>query len=308
MTREMNTAMKHNQPLLALHAEKASYSIGEPIRPQLQILNNTAQQIESGQGFVFNWDRLAFAEPNAVHLVGPRGTDLALPYRREQSSAAALKPIILKPGTDEWLYLPVHAFFHLRELGEYELWLELADDKGALHRSNHVSFQLVDVGSSVPAGQLELTLKSNSSSFATSRAPDIGVEAEFTNKHSEPLIFMTPQEDSFFGWVNPVYRFTVVDSSDRILALPRRCGTMRALLYNEAAQFVVPPGKTHRQQLRLPQFEELRQPGRYRVRLTYIVRATAIGKEGVVLEKRMNWDKRVFVGRLESNEVTITTS
>jgi hypothetical protein len=308
MNRETKTALEHDQLLLALHAEQAVYSIGEPIRLKLQISNNTGRRTVTGQGFVFNWEQLAFAEPNAVHLIGPCGIDLALPYRREQSSAASLKPIVVDAGREEWLYLPIHAFFRLRELGEYAFWLELTDDRGVVHRSNRISFQLVDVEASVAAGQVELTLQSGQSSVAASHLPPIGMEAAFTSKHLEPLIFLKPQEDSLFGWVNPVCRFTVVDGSGRVLAQPPRSGTMAIPAYNGSTQFVVPPGETRRQQLQLPGFDELRHPGKYRVRLTYIVRRNAIGKDGVVLEEPENWDKQVFVGRLESNEVTITTS
>jgi hypothetical protein len=308
MNQETKTALEHDQLLLTLHVEQAVYSMGEPIRLKLQISNNTGRQTGTGQGFVFNWEQLAFAEPNAVHLIGPGGADLALPYRREQSDAASLKPIVVDAGREEWLFLPIHAFFHLREPGQYAFWLELTDDRGAVHRSNCIGFQLVDVEASAAAGQVELTLQSGQPSVAASHLPPMDMEAAFTSKHPEPLIFLKPQEDSLSGWVNPVYRFTVVDGSGRVLAQPQRSGTMAIPTYNGSTQFVVPPGETRRQQLRLPGFEELRRPGEYRVRLTYLVRSKAIGKDGVVLESPENWDKQVFMGRLESNEVTITTS
>jgi hypothetical protein len=50
----------------------------------------------------------------------------------------------------------------------------------------------------------------------------------------------------------------------------------------------------------------MRAAGTYRVRLTYLVRDRAIGKGGVVLDRLMEWDPEVFVGRLESNEVEVS--
>lgn len=37
--------------------------------------------------------------------------------------------------------------------------------------------------------------------------------------------------------------------------------------------------------------------------LTYIVRKQVIGKGGDMLDKWMNWEERVFLGRIESNEI-----
>jgi hypothetical protein len=134
----------------------------------------------------------------------------------------------------------------------------------------------------------------------------IDIEAIFTNKSDKPIIFLKPQEDSLDGWVNPVYQFTVVDNAGRSLALTLRCGSMATPVYNDSAQFIIASGGFYRQKVQLPLFPEMHKPGEYRVRLTYIVRDKAIGKGGVVLDKKMNWEKEVFVGRLESNEVTIT--
>jgi hypothetical protein len=292
-----------NQISLVLHEERTVYSIGEPIRPKLQILNDTNHKIELVHGFLFDWEDLAFAKPNFVHLVRPNGTELALPYRRDKSYFDSINPISVEAGKEEWLYLPIYAHFHLRELGEYTFWLELLDNMGQLHDSNRISFRLIDVETSVPPEFIELAIQSRKSSYTTKEP--INIEASFSNKYDKPLIFLKPQEDSFYGWVNPVYQFTVVDSAGRTLPLALRSGTMAIPVYDETTQFTVVPGESYVERLRLPDFPKMRHPGDYHVRLTYIVREKAIGKGGVVLERQMNWEEGVFTGRIESNEIII---
>ena len=251
---------------LLLHKERDEYSIGEPIRPQLQIINGTAERRELGRSFRFDWDVLAFSDPNFVHLIGPGGAELALPYRRGASFFAAHQPIVVEAGQSEWLYLPIYAHLHLREPGAHTFWLELLDDLEKLHQSNRVPFQLTEVKASVPMEHLRLTLRSQRSSFAT--AEPIKAEADFTNNSDQPLTFLQPQQDSFYGWVNPVYQFTVIDGAGRSLALARRGGTMATPTYDAATQFTLPPGASHQLVLPLPPFPEMRHPGAYRVRLT----------------------------------------
>ncbi|MDH4187265.1 MAG: hypothetical protein OEV08_09720 [Nitrospira sp.] len=285
---------------LILHEEKTEYSIGEPIRPKLQILNKTSWKAEIGNGFIFDWERLGFSNPNCVHLIGPDGADLAIPYNRDKSYFNTINPISVDAGREEWLFLPVYAHLHLRKIGKYSFWLELLDNTGELHHSNRISFQLVSIEASVPTEFIELTLTSRKSSFAATESID--VEAIFANKHDAPITFLNPQVDSFYGWVNPVYQFTVVDDDGRSLALHSRCGNMAIPRYDDTTQFTVKPGEFHAQTLSLPSFSEMQNPGEYHVRLTYIVRDKAIGKGGVVLGKQLNWRADVFVGLLESNE------
>ena len=289
---------------LILHEEEKLYSIGEPIRPKLQILNKTARKIEFGDGFIFDWADLAFAKPNFLHLIGPDGTELALPYHQDQSYFTPFNPIIIDPGKEEWLYLPIYAHFHLRRPGVYTFWLELLDNLGELHISNRISFQLVDVEYSIPPKFIELTLQSQKSSFGIKESID--TEVVFTNKFNKSLTFLRPQEDSFYGWVNPVYQFTVIDGAGRGLPLAQRCGTMATPIYNKTTQVTITPGESFRQGLHLPIFPDMQSPGEFRIRLSYIVRKKAIGKGGIVLDKKMNWGKEVFIGRVESNELTIT--
>ncbi len=289
---------------LILHSDRGIYSVGESIRPKLQIKNHNSFPIGIHGVFVFSGDKIAFSSPNAAHLIGPEGQDLLLPYQHSTSFPGFDRPIKVGAKGEEWLYLPITSHLHLRQPGEYTFWLELLDDLGQLHRSNQIRFQLVDVVASVPPEFIGLTLASQKLSFATTE--HVRVEVVFTNKFDKPLTFLKPQEDSFDGWVNPVYQFTVVDSANRSLALALRSGTMAIPIYDATTQFTIAPGKSYRQRLQLPDFPEMHNPGKYRVRLTYIVRDKAIGKGGVVLDKPMNWGASVFTGRLESNEVTIT--
>ena len=299
-----STSSGSNQVQLILHKERAVYSIGEPVRPKLQILNNTTQQIVLGHGFRFDWEDLAFAEPDFVHLVGPGGAELTLPYRRDQSYFDSNNPISVEAGKEEWLYLPIYAHFHLREPGKYSFWLDLSDPMGSLYHSNRINFKLVNVEASVVPESIELTIESGKSTYTAKEHVDI--EANFTNRHDKRLTFLKPQADSFYGWVNPVYQFTVIDSAGRTLPLALRSGTMAIPNYDETTQITVATGSSYVQQLQLPTFPRMQQPGDYRLRLTYLVRREAIGKAGVVLDEQMNWNKEVFIGRIESNELKIT--
>jgi hypothetical protein len=303
---EMTNAVPYDSDRvhLILHEEQSVYSIGEPFRPQLQIVNSTEQDIELGHYFVFDWQTLAFAEPNFVHLIGPDGTELALPHRRDDSYFSTAAPVRVQAGEEEWKYLPVYAHFHLREPGKYRFSLELLDNRGRSHSSNELSFELVDVAYSVSPEFVELATEPKQPSFEP--VESVVVEAVFTNKFDQPLTFLKPQQDSFDGWANPVYQFTVTDSAGRGLALPLRSGTMAEPHYDASTQFTLEPGASYRQQLQLPSFPEMRFPGEYQVQLTYLVRREAIGKAGRVLDRQMDWPEEVFIGRLESDPLTLT--
>jgi hypothetical protein len=285
-----------------LHPDRTMYSVGESIRPKLELRNHRASPIEI-PAFAFDWNMLAFSSPNAAHLIAPDGQDKLLPYRRSATFTDYVSPLRVEAGQTEWLYLPISQHLHLRQFGQYIFWLELQDNFGTRHRSNQIDFQLTDIKSSLPLELLELRLLPTKSAFANDEP--VEVEAVFMNKSEQPIIFLKPQEDSFDSWVNPVYQFIVLDSDEHSLALAQRSGTMGTPVYNETTQFTVAPGHSRSQNLRLPDFPRMRDPGQYRVRLTYLVRDKAIGKGGDVLDQSMNWDQRVFAGRLESNEATV---
>lgn len=285
-----------------VHLYKDTYSIGEAVTPRLEIKNNEDSLIEV-QDFVLKWDKWAFSNSSAAHLVGPDGRDLMLPYRQPTPDAGYGPPIRVEARKNEWLILPISSHLFLREPGNYTFWIELGESQGRVHESNRVSFQLTDVPSSAPPDRIELKLEPAKSTFSTTEK--IEVDVTFTSKSDEPLIFLKPQQDSFDGWVNPVYRFRVMAGAGRGLGLALRDGDMATPIYDESAQFTVALGGSYRQRLTLPEYPEMRKPGEYKIGLTYIVREKAIGKGGVVLDRDMNWPDEVFKGRLESNEITI---
>jgi hypothetical protein len=287
---------------LNLYLDRDRYSVGEPVVPRLQILNTGATLVEFLL-LVFDWDRLAFSDPSAAHLVAPSGQDLLLPYRRAASDIANEPPIRITPDGEEWLYLPISSYLHLRQPGWYTFWLELLDEMGRVHRSNDVIFNLEDVEPSRSPESIGLTIAPQQTYYTAGEPVDI--EVSFTNRASEAVTLLTPQQDSLDGWVNPMYQFTVMDSAGRGLPLARRSGTMATPVYDDASRFTLEPGGSRALQVRLPVFPDMRNPGEYHVWLTYIVRERAIGKAGVVLDQRMNWPKGTFTGRLESNEVVV---
>jgi hypothetical protein len=283
-----------------LHPDRESYRIAESIRPKLEIQNQHEFPVEIVGGFEFDWERLAFLSPNAVHLVDPDGNDQMLPYERRGSLAGFGAPIVVEGRKAEWLYLPISSHLHLRQLGNYRFWLELFDSLGGLHSTNQISFQLMDIDSSFSPDLIGLQLEARSSSFAVNER--MTVAAVFANKSQRAITFLRPQQDSFDGWVNPIYQFTIIDGQGRSLAMARRDGTMATPVYDESATFTVGPGERYSQDLILPLFPTMRNQGEYRVRLSYIVNERAIGKGGDVLDQIMNWEDGVFVGRVESNE------
>ena len=169
-----------------LHPDREMYSMTESIRPRLEIRNRSDSSVEIVGGFAFDWERLAFCTPNAVHLMAPDGRDLVRPYHREAPFLASEYPIRLGPGSSHWRYLPVSNFLHLRQVGEYELWLELLDSTGELHRTDHVTFRVTDVEPSVPPGTIELSLGSSRSVYSSAE-PTV-VTPIFTNYGERRLV------------------------------------------------------------------------------------------------------------------------
>lgn len=287
---------------LILHPERARYSIGEPVRPRLEVRNDGDTPAELAPGFAFDWERLAFVAPHAVHLIGPDGTDLAAPYREPAPGPGFDRPLRVAPHESEWVSLPIYAHVHLRRAGAYTLALELADRTGQVHRTGTIGFELEAIAPPRPGpARLEL------SPAHAAAAPGGRVEltAQLHNLADRPMTFLRPQEDSYDGWVNPSYVFAVVDAAGRTLARPLRSGSMAEPRYTPATQVTVAPGASASLQLVLPDFPGLRRPGDYRVRLTYLVRDQKIGKAGVVLPDRMDWAPDVLVGRLESADITL---
>jgi hypothetical protein len=287
---------------LILHPDRDQYSIGEAIRPRLQIMCQRDVQV-AFRDFAFTWDKLAFSSPSEAHLIASHGQDLLLPYRVPVGALSDYPPLEVGPNSEEWLYLPISSHLHLRQPTTYVFWLQLLDDAGMVHQTNQINFGLVDVESSIPTGRVELILDPVRQTFPNAQTVELTVV--FVNRWETPLVFLIPQQDSFDGWVNPVYQFTVVDSAGRSLPLARRSGTMSSPTYDAAHEFRIGPSNSYRQVLRLPVFPDMTNPGEYRLQLTYLVRDKAVGKGGLLLDRNMNWSVDTFIGRLESNEVAV---
>jgi|SRR6185436_2705850 len=291
--------------VLIVHQERETVWIGEPVRPRLQVVNERATSVELGRGFRFDAEQLVFTGPGGVHLTGPDGQSLTAPYRRVASEATEV--LRLPPREETWRDLPIDAHLQLRTPGRYAFSLELADEQGVVHASNEIPINLVNVPSPLPAGAVELQLQPAETHVRATdlRSLRFGLDAVFHNRHRTPLVLLRPQDDSTYGWTNPVYRFVITDASGRELALGLRSGSMAVPSYGPSAQVRVASGGSHREHVMLPPVPGMWRPGRYRVRLTYIVRERAIGKSGRVLDQPIRWEPEVFVGHLESNEVEV---
>jgi hypothetical protein len=282
--------------------DRQVYAIGEGIRVKLRLTNRSASPVGIRQ-FVFDDERLAFVPPSAAHLVGPDGRDALVPYAESAAVRLHDPGLSLSPHGEEWRLLPLSTFVDFKDPGRYTFWVELLDDRGRVARSDRLHFELVDVAAPSPRPAVVLGLDVARTTLVATEPID--VEAVFANHGNAPVIVLKPQEDSLSGWVNPVYRFTVIDEGGRLLPPELRSGTMATPSYDATTQIAVPPGGTARVPLRLPDLPRLTTSGAYRIRLTYIVRDRAIGKGGTVLDRPMRWPAGTFVGRLESDTVTI---
>lgn len=303
---EVQTTMapdyKNNVELI-LHPEKESYLVAEMVRPQLQLRNLTDSPIRI-EGFVFSWDALAFREPSFVHLIDPAGHELLGPYRQSQLPEAFNFPLEIPAQGEKWLYLPIGAHQHLRQVGAYKLWLELGDSRGDLHRSNELQFELVDQPSTVSPELIKLEIEQHRPLFSFSDWPEIDVT--FTNQADRALTFLKPQDvTSYYGAVNPIYQFTVQDQTGRTLPLALTEGDIEPPVYGPDNQFTLQPGASYHQRLPLLAIPALKQSGEYQVRLTYIVRENELDIGGVILDTPTTWPEGVFVGLIESNTTTV---
>jgi hypothetical protein len=282
--------------------DRQVYEIGEAIRVKLRLTNRSASPVAIRQ-FVFDDERLAFAPPSAAHLVGPDGRDALLPYAEPATARLRDPGLSLGPHGEEWRLLPLSTFVDFKDPGRYTFWAELLDDRDRVAHGDRLHFELVDVAAAALRPSVVLSLHIVRTTLVATEPID--VEAVFANHGNAPVIILKPQEDSLSGWVNPVYRFAVIDERGRLLAPELRSGTMATPSYDATTQMAVPPGGTARVPLRLPDLPGLTTSGAYRIRLTYIVRDRAIGKGGTVLDRPMTWPAGTFVGRLESDTVTI---
>ena len=285
---------------LILHEERNQFSIGESVTVKMEVINYSDQNVEV-PGFQFDWDELVFRTPNDVRLIGPRGDDLMGAYR--QSGSDALAGISVQANNSEWLYLPISTYMETLVPGDYRFQVTLTAD-GESYQSNVFAFSLKDVPTNAAKNEVELEIaRSEPDELA-----ELYLNTTFLNRSNRAITFLKPQEDSFSGWANPVYRFKVIDKNDRVIQQARRSGTMAEPVYDAQSMVTLLPGERLEQRLRLENFPLLAGSGTYRISLEYIVREDAIGKGGQILDRKMNWDPDVFLGRLVSNEVVITVT
>ncbi len=285
---------------LNIHADRDTFRIGESIRLRLCIRNATTAEVNFLR-IAWNGEVLAFTPPTVARLIAPDGTDLLAPYARLASFPFG-DPWRVPPGAEEHFQLPITPHLALRQPGEHRFTLAL-DEDGRVHQSNPLSFQLADVEVSLPAGALELTLAFPKPSMG--RGERIAPVAVFVNHSGGPVVVLRPQQDSFDGWTNPSFLFHVTDAEGRGLPRALRCGNLATPAYDVAAFLTVPPGGSATVALPLTDVPGLERPGRYRVRLTYIVRRGAVGVGGVPIAGAPAWPGGTFLGRLESNETTL---
>jgi hypothetical protein len=141
----------------------------------------------------------------------------------------------------------------------------------------------------------------NKSAFFIERV----VEATFTNNADIPFTFLVPQVGSESTSINPGYQFSVVDSSGRFLVMAPGGFILDKPVYDESTRFTVAPGESYRQQVGVPNYLGVQPSETYEVWLTYLVREQ-FTRWGFVSDELMDWDKTVFIGRIESNRLRVT--
>jgi hypothetical protein len=296
------SAQEDNQEIqvtLTLADARELYTVGEFIALGLHITN------DSGVPFVvnnFDFLGLAFSSPNAIHLLGPDGKDLLLPYSQTDGASNAISSTQVDAKGELWDHLPLSNYLHLRQTGNYTFWTELVDNEGKKYISNKINFSIMNLGSSIPTRLVELSLKPEDLRLSGLAYGQVYFDVVLTNNSNVPLTFLKPQDGSLSNWVIPVYRFTLLDETGRSLPLPSRSGTLGFPTYNEPTMFTLEPGKSFQQRLSPPFFVE--KPGEYKMDLTYIVYENHF-RMGNLSNESENWEERVFIGLLKSNEITI---
>lgn len=288
--------------MIILYSDTDVSLLGEPVRIKMQIINNNSETI-SISGFRFDWEELTFFPPNSVHLLDPDKKELALPYECAPSDYEAISFIKVPAQGEEWFYLPLYRYFNFRKPGQYEFSLQLQDNKEKTFKSNIVYFTLKEDVTLLAPDKIDLKIEIQNKKVKTSEK--IIITAVWTNQSTRTYTFLKPQDDSYNGWVNPVYQFIVKDSARRILPIALRSGSMATPRYDHSTMFSLKPESSFEQSLLFPIFPKMRQPGNYNIQLIYLVRKKQIGKGGKVLERDMAWDKDVFIGRIESNIITV---
>ncbi len=97
------------------------------------------------------------------------------------------------------------------------------------------------------------------------------VEITFTNVSEKAIKIIKPLDGSYYGWYQPHYKFTVIDSKDQELPLGGRCGVSGLwgdTSFPENYLIELPPQESHKLQAYLP--FAFSNSGEYRVTFEYI--------------------------------------
>jgi hypothetical protein len=283
--------------------DHAVYTIGEPIDLDIGINNSGNGRLAIGNFSAPPLYYFTFPKTFTFHLIAPDGQDLLLPYLQGAEQELP-PPLYIEPHGQLAFRIQLSWYLHLRELGEYRFWIELKDDQGTVIQSNRITFQLVNVESNISSSLIELTLDPSRPSFKFKDRLDM--EITFANHTEIPLTFLKPHTWSFYGWINPIYEFTVSDELGRGLAIPQTDISESPPDYSDSTlRFTIPPEDSYGLSVHLPRYDAFQNPGIYRVRLAYIVRRNTL-LWGVPTEELLNWSSDVFIGRIESNEIFIT--
>lgn len=304
-----------SQVELILHADSENEKkVGMGMAYDLQIKNYHDIPIEfdgllndgrEGQSF------FAFSSPNVAHLIAPDGQDLFAVYSqdapvneqsvvyRDGAVVEQFDPFRIEANSERWQPFYLGKYANLTQAGTYTFWVELEDNLGQLHQSNKVSFTLDDIEPSVPLESLELELRLEKDIYTIDELGDVWFEYSFKNTSEETVIFL---RRIYFNMPvqSPLFQYVVQDKGGRII--PIAVGEAPRYIEIDESQYIaLHPGEERFQTEYLSYFPGMYKPGEYRIQLVYIVY-----EDDILSGEPMNWDKGVFTGRLESNEVIIT--
>lgn len=298
--------------------EDNRYQVGQD-NWQILTITNTSSITATVPGMLFcSGYQMAFEPPQAIHLIAPDGQDLLQPWERpveeiiqyENEGIAGYAncgPIVIAPHSRKTYPLTLSQWVHMRQLGEYALWVELVDNDKNLHLSNVLHFYIEEIASSVPANSVHLSLQPQRLALhPTGQIPEY--EITFTNNTTRTQVFLVPKQEAFFGCVYPLTQFTVVDDKGR--TLPARIGDVCMPSPPDIrAMIVLQPRTSYQMKIRLDTFPDMfgadghLRSGDYRIQLTYIVWDSLY--EAEFMPDFPVDSSLLFVGRLESNKVTL---
>lgn len=284
---------------LAITVNRDVFTMNEPISATLTVKNTSDSTISVGKNTFIDWQFISFGAPNELSLIAPDGKNLAHVHQSEKKPGDFL--VTLPPRSEKAIRIPLFKLFDFSQTGVYSLQLKLFDAKGVGYESNRVEFTLNEEENAEKA-DLRLGLEMKQTSYAPGQA--LLVSLEFINESKKDQRILLPQDDSFDGWVNPVYKFVIKDAQGRMIPMPARDGSMAEAHYLEANSRFIQAGKTTGLEIEFPYVRNELMPGVYSLKVIYIVRKQKIGKTGVLLDEKMDWPPSVQPGAIISNTVS----